>query len=155
MTDELFDVTGKCVALTGGAGVLCSEMARALAARGAKVAVLDIMDEAAAALCDQIASAGGQALATHCNVLEKIRLEEKGFQLESEMILRAAEMGEKIAFVNIPTIYAGEGSNIANINDTLRFIRLILREIRYRITCLLREKTRKWLPLSRRKEYPM
>ena len=72
MSDEkrLFDVSDKCVAITGGAGVLCGEMARGLAARGAKVAVLDIMDEPAAALCEQIESAGGQAVAIHCNVLE-------------------------------------------------------------------------------------
>ncbi len=70
MTDNLFDVTGKCVAITGGAGVLCSEMSRALAARGAKVAVLDIMDDPAAALCKEIESAGGSAVPVHCNVLE-------------------------------------------------------------------------------------
>ena len=68
--DDLFDVTGKCVAITGGAGVLCGTMSRALAARGAKVAVLDIMDDAAAALCEEITSAGGTAFPVHCNVLE-------------------------------------------------------------------------------------
>ena len=68
---SLFDIQGRCVAITGGAGVLCSELCRALAAQGAKVAVLDIMDEAAAALCKEIESAGGQATPIHCNVLLK------------------------------------------------------------------------------------
>ncbi len=70
MTDQLFDVSGKCVAITGGAGVLCGEMAKGLAARGAKIAVMDIMDDAAAALCEEITSAGGVAVPVHCNVLE-------------------------------------------------------------------------------------
>jgi len=74
--DPLFDVTGKCIAVTGGAGVLCGEMSRALAARGAKVAVMDIMDEAAAGLCEEITSAGGEAFPVHCNVLEKEELEK-------------------------------------------------------------------------------
>ena len=68
--NDLFSVEGKCIAVTGGAGVLCGEIAKALAARGAKVAVLDIMDEAAAALCKEITGAGGTARAVHCNVLE-------------------------------------------------------------------------------------
>ena len=75
MTDSLFNVGGKAVAITGGAGVLGSEMAKALAVRGAKVAVLDIMDEAAAALCKEIADAGGTAAPVHCNVLEKASIE--------------------------------------------------------------------------------
>jgi len=71
MRDSLFDVSGKVVAITGGAGVLCGEMARSLAARGAKVAVLDIMEDAAGKLCEQIAAAGGTAEPFHCNVLQK------------------------------------------------------------------------------------
>ena len=74
--DEIFSVSDKCVAITGGAGVLCSEMVRALARLGAKLAVLDIMDEAAASLCKEIESAGGNAIAVHCNVLERDSIEK-------------------------------------------------------------------------------
>ncbi|MCD6303345.1 MAG: SDR family oxidoreductase [Planctomycetes bacterium] len=70
MTDELFSVEGKRIAITGGAGVLGSEMVRGLAARGAKLAVLDIMDEAAEALCREVTDRGGRAAAVHCNVLD-------------------------------------------------------------------------------------
>jgi len=56
--------------------VLCGEMARALAAASAKVAVLDIMDEAAGSLCSEITAAGGQGSAVHCNVLEKESVEK-------------------------------------------------------------------------------
>jgi NAD(P)-dependent dehydrogenase (short-subunit alcohol dehydrogenase family) len=69
--DDLFGVEGKCVAITGGAGVLCGQMARALAARGAKVAVMDLNAPAAAALCKQIASDGGQAVPIEVDVLKK------------------------------------------------------------------------------------
>ena len=71
----LFSVRGKCVAVTGGAGVLCGEMSRALAARGAKVAVLDIMDDAAAKLCEEIEADGGEAVPVHCDVLAKAGVE--------------------------------------------------------------------------------
>jgi len=67
---SLFDVTGKCVAVTGGAGVLCGAMAEALAAAGAKVAVIDYNFPAAEALCAKIAGAGGSAVAVEANVLD-------------------------------------------------------------------------------------
>ncbi len=69
-TSNLFDVTGKCVAITGGAGVLCGAMAKALAASGAKVAVLDFNVPGAEALCKEIADAGGEAVAIEVNVLD-------------------------------------------------------------------------------------
>jgi len=75
-TDGLFDIEGKCVAVTGGAGVLCGAAARALAERGAKLAVLDVAADAAAALCEEIRSAGGQAWPVGCDVLDRGAVEE-------------------------------------------------------------------------------
>lgn len=69
--DTLFDVSGKRIAITGGAGVLCGTMAKALAERGAKIAILDYNMEGAQAVCDEITAAGGTAIAVQCNVLEK------------------------------------------------------------------------------------
>ena len=63
----------------------------------------------------------------HRDVLQKISLLENGFQLESEMLLKAARAGVRISFVPIPTIYAKEKSSMRNLQDTLRFIRLIVR----------------------------
>jgi NAD(P)-dependent dehydrogenase (short-subunit alcohol dehydrogenase family) len=68
--DSLFNVTDKCVAVTGGAGILCGQMAKALAAGGAKVAVLDYNSEGAAAVCKQIELAGGSAVPIQVNVLK-------------------------------------------------------------------------------------
>ena len=57
--------------ITGGGGVLCSTMARALAACGARVAVADLKQEAAEIVAAQIRKEGGQAISVACNVLEK------------------------------------------------------------------------------------
>ena len=62
------DLTEKVVAVTGAGGVLMSEFARALAACGAKVALLDINFDAAKAVAGDI---GENAIAVRCNCLEK------------------------------------------------------------------------------------
>ena len=51
---QLFDLTGKSVAITGGGGVLCGALAECLASAGAQVAVLDLKLEAAQAVVDRI-----------------------------------------------------------------------------------------------------
>ncbi|MCK5113906.1 MAG: SDR family oxidoreductase [Phycisphaerae bacterium] len=71
MTDVLFDVKDKCVAITGGAGVLGGDMSKALATRGAKIAVLDFNIQGAESLCKEISAAGGTAVPVKVNVLEK------------------------------------------------------------------------------------
>ncbi len=64
----------------------------------------------------------------HRDVLDGMPLQENGFQLESEMIIHAARKGYQIGFVDIPTLYHKNSSNISNLKDTIRFIRLVLRE---------------------------
>jgi NAD(P)-dependent dehydrogenase (short-subunit alcohol dehydrogenase family) len=56
--------------ITGGGGVLCSVMARALAACGARVAVADLKQEAAETVASLIRQEGGTALAVACDVLQ-------------------------------------------------------------------------------------
>lgn len=65
------DLTGKVAVVTGAGGVLCSSFAKTLAAAGAKVALLDINEEAAKAFADEITAVGGTAKAYKCNVLDK------------------------------------------------------------------------------------
>ncbi len=70
---EWYDFTGKTFLITGGGGVLCSEMARALFACGANVAVLDYSLSSAERVTNQLneSKAGnGKALAVQANVLE-------------------------------------------------------------------------------------
>ena len=72
----MIDLSGKTAVVTGGGGVLCSCMAAALAECGAKVAVLDLREEAATAVADAIKAAGGEAMGIACNVLERGSLEQ-------------------------------------------------------------------------------
>lgn len=68
--DKLFGIEGKVVAITGAAGIIYSCIGRGLAERGAKVALLDLMDDKAQEVADQIVADGGDATAVKCNVLE-------------------------------------------------------------------------------------
>lgn len=70
------DLTGKVAVVTGAGGVLCGMFARALAASGAKVALLDLNKDAAQAIADEIVAEGGVAKAYATNVLDKAVLEE-------------------------------------------------------------------------------
>ena len=69
------DLKGKTAVVTGAGGVLCSEFAKAIAASGACVAVLDLNFEAAKKVADEIIADGGKAIAVSANVLEKESLE--------------------------------------------------------------------------------
>jgi len=70
-TDGLFSVESKRVVITGGAGVLGGEMARALAGRGARVCIVDYDEAGANKLAGEIQAAGGVASAVKCNVLAR------------------------------------------------------------------------------------
>lgn len=69
------DLTGKVAVVTGAGGVICSVMAEALAASGAKVALLDLNEEAAKKHADAITAQGFTAKGYQCNVLEKASIE--------------------------------------------------------------------------------
>jgi len=72
---KYYDISGKTAVVTGGAGVLCAAMCRALAAAGAKVAVLDLNAEAAESLAAELRSTGAEAIGVTCSVLDKASLE--------------------------------------------------------------------------------
>ena len=63
------DLTGKVAVVTGAGGVLCSDMAKALARAGAKVALLNRTLSKAQVHADAIVAEGGIAKAYQCNVL--------------------------------------------------------------------------------------
>ena len=63
------DLKDKVAVVTGGGGVLCAVMAKAIAACGAKVAILDLREEAAQKVADEITAEGGVAIGVACNVL--------------------------------------------------------------------------------------
>jgi len=66
---KLYDFTGKTVAITGGAGVLGSEIVSALAGCGAKVALLEVNAEAGKALIERLGERGKQVSLFECDVL--------------------------------------------------------------------------------------
>ena len=55
---------------------------------------------------------------------------EKGFQFETEVIIKLLQNKLKIDHINIPTIYANESSSMRNFQDTYKFIIMIIRILR-------------------------
>ena len=91
------DLSSAVAVVTGAGGVLMSEFAKALAACGARVALLDINFEAAKKFADEI---GDRAIAVRCNCLDR------------ESILQAKEtVGEAFGRVNL--LINGAGGNNA------------------------------------------
>jgi NAD(P)-dependent dehydrogenase (short-subunit alcohol dehydrogenase family) len=80
---RLFSLGGQVAAITGGGGVLCGTLARALGRQGAKVAVLDIRPEPAQLVATDIRAAGGEAMAVACNVLDPANVREACQQILS------------------------------------------------------------------------
>lgn len=65
------NLDGKTAVITGGGGVLGLSFARAIAANGAKVAILDLREEKAEEAAEIIRKEGGTAIGIAANVLEK------------------------------------------------------------------------------------
>lgn len=108
-----FKLEGKVAAITGAGGVLCSAMAKALAAMGAKVAVLDIMIEAAEKVAAEINQSGGEAIAVKANVLDKESVEQA-----------CSAVLDKFGSVDILINGAGGNKKEATTSDTLSFFDL-------------------------------
>lgn len=64
------NLKGRVAVVTGGGGVLCSGFSKDLARQGMKVAVLDLREEAAQKVADEIKAEGFEAIGIGCNVLE-------------------------------------------------------------------------------------
>lgn len=73
---KVIEFKDKVVVVTGAGGVLCGYMAKEFAKAGAKVALLDLNQEAAQKFVDEIEIDGGVAKAYKANVLDKDNLEE-------------------------------------------------------------------------------
>ena len=79
------DLTGKVAAVTGGGGILCRAMCKALAAHGVQVAVLDLSAQAAQHVVDEIRGDGGSAIAVAADVLSKENLEAAAAAVRDEL----------------------------------------------------------------------
>ena len=78
------DLNGKVAIVTGAGGLLCNIFARALAECGAKVALLDLNEEAAQKFADEISADGFIAKGYNCNVLDKASCEAVKAQIQND-----------------------------------------------------------------------
>lgn len=79
------DFSGKVVVITGAGGVLCGTMARAFAQAGAKVAALDLNEEAVKKLADECKAEGYICEGYKANVLEHEALKEVHTRILEEL----------------------------------------------------------------------
>ncbi|MFH1037351.1 MAG: glycosyltransferase family 2 protein [PVC group bacterium] len=62
-------------------------------------------------------------------VLERLSLTTGNYDTESEMLIQASRLGFTIRSIPVKTIYTGQTSKIHPGRDTLRFIKLVLRNL--------------------------
>ncbi|GAC1312754.1 MAG: SDR family oxidoreductase [Ktedonobacteraceae bacterium] len=72
----LFNIQGQTAVITGGSGGLGSVLARALAAAGARVAVISLHSTSSAKVVETIRADGGEAIGLACDVLDRAALEQ-------------------------------------------------------------------------------
>jgi len=65
------------------------------------------------------------------DVLRAVELETAGYEMESELLIKASRSGFRITSVPIKTIYGQEVSKINPVVDTCRFLRLLFRSLRW------------------------
>ncbi len=98
--EKLFSLKNKVAVVTGGTGVLGSEMSLALANAGAKVAILGRRKDAADLLAAKIIKAGGEAIGVSADVLK-----------EADLIEARKVILEKFGSIDI--LVNGAGGNMA------------------------------------------
>ena len=90
------DFTGKVVVITGAGGVLCSTMARAFAQAGAKVAALDLNEDAVKKLAEEVTAEGFTLESTLAAEPQELPLLEK---LSLRSAIEALPEREKLTIV--------------------------------------------------------
>jgi glycosyltransferase involved in cell wall biosynthesis len=61
-------------------------------------------------------------------VLENIQLESRGYEAETELLIKAARLKFKIEFVPVHTVYGSEKSYMTHWATTINFIKVLLRK---------------------------
>ena len=79
------DYNGKVVVITGAGGLICGAMARAFAQSGARVAALDLNEDAVKALAKELTDEGYVCKGYKANVLEPEALEEVHKQILADL----------------------------------------------------------------------
>ena len=127
------DLNGKVAVITGAGGVLCSVFAEAIAACGAKVALLDINEAAVSEVAAKIRNEGGDAIAVKTNCLERASLEAayetvKAAYGAPDILINGAGGNNPRAttadeYFDPASLDVGEKTNFFNLNpDGFRFV---------------------------------
>jgi NAD(P)-dependent dehydrogenase (short-subunit alcohol dehydrogenase family) len=103
MMTQWFDLSGKVAVVTGGTGVLCAEMCRALASIGVKVAVIARQQDKIDELTAELKQNGGDAIGIRADVLDK------------EALIRARDEVLS-AYGKVDILINGAGGNRADAN---------------------------------------
>lgn len=69
-----FDISGQVAVITGAGGIICGTLAKEMAKKGVKVALLDLFIESAQKITDEIIADGGDAVAIKADVLDRASL---------------------------------------------------------------------------------
>lgn len=112
---QLYDVSGKVIAITGGGGMLGTAIATGLGRAGANIAILDIRPEAAERTAAAIVAEGGEALGVACDALDRDSVERALEQVKERFGTvyglvngaggnrPAATTGADLSFFDLPT----------------------------------------------------
>lgn len=104
--NETKELTGRVALVTGGGSGIGAAAARMLAAKGATVAVLDVVEAAAHKVRDEIAAGGGEAFALTADVGD-----------DAQMKAALAELDSKALRLDIMVVSAGINGTWAPIDD--------------------------------------
>ena len=115
---RLFDVRGLTAVITGGTGVLGSEMALALARAGVRVAILSRHATSSAKIVETIQTEKGEAIGVACDVLQRSDLEHA-----------CTEVLETFGSIDILINAAGGNSLQATTSANISFFDLDIRAI--------------------------
>jgi len=66
------------------------------------------------------------------DAMDCVKLATANYDMESEQLIRAGRMGMRIGEVPITTVYSGEASYIKPWRDTVRFVRMALRNFNWK-----------------------
>ncbi|HEX2921166.1 MAG TPA: SDR family oxidoreductase [Bacteroidales bacterium] len=109
-----FNIRDKVAVITGGAGIICSTMAKALALHGVKIVILDLNKEAADKVAEEIQNeTGSKAIGISANVLDRLSLENAKREINTkvgniDILINGAGGNSPAATTKVETMEGGE-----------------------------------------------
>ena len=130
---NLFDLTGKHVLATGAGGGIGTTVCRGFCDFGAEVACLDINEEIAARIANDLVKAGGKAIPVVCDVRDPQQIERAvAYVLEKfgkiDVLMKLAGAGKPIAATDV-TVEQWEGIFQVFLRSTFLFCQSVGRHM--------------------------